>query len=266
MRYSIGQVARMTGISTRTLRHYDDIDLLPPAEVASNGYRWYGRSELRRLQRILLLRDLRVPLDEIVTVLAGDEDEPRALRRHLDLIVAERDRLDRVAATVRRTLDDVEGRSPIPDDDFFTGLAERRAGLADTLTERFGHEATLALIDATRGTRAEGASSEVGTAHWDRADYDRAIAEARDLYARLARARAAGVDPASPTALDLVAEHYEAVRATWPADAAAYYALAELIEDDPDQRAAVGEVDMGLPDWLATAVRVYAVRRLGHHT
>ncbi|GGC54777.1 MerR family transcriptional regulator [Hoyosella rhizosphaerae] len=253
MQYSISQVAKMAGVSARTLRHYDETELLQPAAVSSNGYRWYGRRELRRLQRILLLRDLEVPLPQIKAILAGDNDEASALRRHLMLITAERDRLDRIATTIRRTLDDLEDRHRLPDEEFFRGLHEGRAQLATSLQERFGNAATNTLGAATDRT-----------AHWSRSQYDRAAAEAQDLYGRLSRARQSGVDPASPEALDLVAEHYDAVRAMWPADPAAYHALADLIETDEHQRGTVAVYDPDLPSWLAAAIRTYATQRLAY--
>lgn len=244
----------MAGVSARTLRHYDEIGLLAPATVSANGYRWYGRSQLRRLQRILLLRDLDVSLPQIHSILSGTDDEAAALRRHLLLVTEERDRLDRIASTITRTLDDLEGQDHLPDEEFFRGLDKGRAHLAATLQQRFG-DAALATLE-TAATR---------TAHWSRSDYDQAALDGHELYARLSRARQSGLDPTSPPAMDLVAEHYEAVQTMWPADPAAYYALANLIETDPQQRHIVEATDRHLPHWLAAAIRAYATQRLNYH-
>ena len=65
MAWSTAQVARMSRVSSRTLRHYDRIGLLPPARVAGNGYRYYERDQLLRLQQILVLRELGLDLDAI---------------------------------------------------------------------------------------------------------------------------------------------------------------------------------------------------------
>ena len=62
---TVRQVARVSGVSIRTLHHYDQIGLLKPARVGANGYRLYGRAELLRLQQILLHRELEFPLDSI---------------------------------------------------------------------------------------------------------------------------------------------------------------------------------------------------------
>jgi DNA-binding transcriptional MerR regulator len=71
--YRIGTVARLAQVSVRTLRHYDEIGLLTPAEVdPATGYRWYSPEQLRRLHRILVLRDLGVPLAEVGAIVDDD--------------------------------------------------------------------------------------------------------------------------------------------------------------------------------------------------
>ena len=63
--YTVKQLARLSGVSVRTLHHYDEIGLLRPAFIGENRYRYYGREELLRLQDILFHRELGVPLQEI---------------------------------------------------------------------------------------------------------------------------------------------------------------------------------------------------------
>ncbi|WP_116203463.1 MerR family transcriptional regulator [Amycolatopsis circi] len=71
--YGIGTVARLAQVSARTLRHYHEIGLLAPAHVdAATGYRHYTPDQVLRLHRILVLRDLGVPLSEIGTLLEDD--------------------------------------------------------------------------------------------------------------------------------------------------------------------------------------------------
>lgn len=111
MTWSIVEVARMSGVTSRALRHYDAIGLLPPTRIGANGYRHYGEAELLRLQRILVLRELGVGLGEIAAVLAAETDEVAALRAHHERLLAERSRLDRLAATVARTIAELERES-----------------------------------------------------------------------------------------------------------------------------------------------------------
>lgn len=241
----------MAGVSARTLRHYDEIGLLPPARVAANGYRWYGRRELLRLQRILLLKELALPLPRVAEVLDGDADELAALRRHREQLAAERNRLDRVIATVDCTIAGLAGEGPLSDAEFFRGLADRRQRLRDELVDRYG-------------VAVEGhfAAAEHATADWSRKDYERAATDGRQLLTRMSDARGRGVAPEDDEALDMVREHHQVVTALWPADAAAYRALGDLLATDPMQRAVIAAIDSELPPWLSNAIKAYAAQRL----
>jgi MerR family transcriptional regulator, thiopeptide resistance regulator len=253
MEYSISQVARMAGVSSRTLRHYDEIRILSPARVSANGYRWYGRPELLRLQRIMLLRELGMPLSAIAETLDGETDELTALRRHREQLAAERDRLDRVLDTIDRTIADHLGEQSVSDEMFFAGLAEAKDRLREDLRTRYGKSVDGHL-----------ASVESATSGWTREDYEHAAEQGRRLLTRMAQARNRGIAPDDEEALDLVVEHYQAIRAMWPADAAAYHALGDLILKNTEQHAIIAAVDPQLPSWLAEAIQAYAVHRLGH--
>lgn len=108
MDWPIAEVARMSGVTARTLRHYDEIGLLPPARIGTNGHRYYEEPQLLRLQQILVLRALALGLPEIGRVLAEQVDEVEALRGHHRRLLAERDRLDALAGTVSRTIAELE--------------------------------------------------------------------------------------------------------------------------------------------------------------
>lgn len=108
MAWPIAEVARMSGVTARTLRHYDEVGLLPPAWIGTNGHRYYEERQLLRLQQILVLRELGVGLSEVGRILAEQVDELEALRGHRRRLLAERDRLDALAGTVSRTITELE--------------------------------------------------------------------------------------------------------------------------------------------------------------
>ncbi|WP_331749714.1 MULTISPECIES: MerR family transcriptional regulator [unclassified Streptomyces] len=108
MDWPIAEVARMSGVTARTLRHYDEIGLLPPARIGANGHRYYEERQLLLLQQILVLRALGVGLPEIGRILAEQIDEVEALRGHHRRLLAERDRLEALAGTVSRTIAELE--------------------------------------------------------------------------------------------------------------------------------------------------------------
>lgn len=253
MERTVSEVARLAGVSVRTLRHYDAIGLLPPGRVAANGYRYYGRPELLRLQRILLLRELGVPLPSIARILDEQVDEVTALQGHREQLLAERKRLDDVLGAVERTIAGLSGDASVADEEFFAGLNDARARLREDLAERYGEAAAEGFTKAVR--ESDG---------WTREDYERMGDEGRRLLLRMASARDRGVSPDSEEGLELIEQHYLGVLEVWPATPTTYYGLADLLVENADQRAIVAMVDAELPEWLAAGVRAYAVRRLGY--
>jgi DNA-binding transcriptional MerR regulator len=120
--WPINELARASGTTTRTLRHYGDLGLLSPSRVAANGYRFYDEDGLLRLQRILLLRHLGLPLATIGEVLAGEQDAEAALLVHLDLLKQERERLDRRIRSVTTTIEKRRGGEQMTANESFDGF------------------------------------------------------------------------------------------------------------------------------------------------
>lgn len=139
MDWSIQEVAKLAGTTSRTLRHYDEVGLLAPTRIASNGYRHYDETALVRLQRILLLRRLGLGLPQIADVLAHQASETGALATHLALLRQEQERLGRQIAAVSSTIDALKkGGRPMAEK-MFDGFDH--AQYKDEVTERWGADA-----------------------------------------------------------------------------------------------------------------------------
>lgn len=137
--WTIQEVARTAGTTSRTLRHYDQIGLLKPSALGENGYRLYDASALIRLQRILALRELGISLPQIKAVLDRDLTEIEALTELEQQLNRESTRLDRQIATVRRTLSTLmKGESPMSKD-MFDGFDHNEH--KDEVVERWGQNA-----------------------------------------------------------------------------------------------------------------------------
>src|SRR5215472_17028916 len=125
--YTVKQVAKLSGVSIRTLHHYDEIGLLKPARVGANGYRYYGRDELLRLQQILLHRELGFALDDIRQVLGAAEfDRKAALRAHRERLVGEMARYRRLVETLDATLAALEGKTEMNDKILYHGFSPEK--------------------------------------------------------------------------------------------------------------------------------------------
>lgn len=102
---TVNEVSKFTGVSVRTLHHYDSIGLLPPTKVTDAGYRLYDDTALARLQTILLFRELQFPLKEIKAILENpDFDRQQALRQQIVLLELQRKRLGAIISLARKTL------------------------------------------------------------------------------------------------------------------------------------------------------------------
>ena len=145
MDWSIQEVARHAGTTSRTLRHYGDLGLLRPSRVGSNGYRYYDEESLVQLQRILLLRDLGLGLVAIGDVLAQATEQAVALRSHLDWLRREQDRLTLQIAAVEDTLKKLEGGEQLMAENMFDGFDHTQ--YKDEVEERWGKDA-YALSDS----------------------------------------------------------------------------------------------------------------------
>ncbi|MGB3731020.1 MerR family transcriptional regulator [Microbacterium sp.] len=199
MDWSIQEIARLAGTTSRTLRHYDGIGLLPPSRIAGNGYRHYDESALVRLQRILLLRELGLGLPQIKQVIdaqagsANQASEASALQAHLELLRAEQQRLARQIASVESTITALTERKDLMAENMFDGFDHTR--YKDEVEERWGKKA---YADSDRWWR--------GMSESDRAGWKQRVAElGRDWIA----AAESGIDPASVEAQAIAARHVE---------------------------------------------------------
>nr|BFF09472.1 hypothetical protein GCM10025699_07750 [Microbacterium flavescens] len=120
--WSIQQIAKIAGTTSRALRHYGDIGLLPASRIGSNGYRYYDQAALVRLQRILLLRELGLGSPQIADVLGREASEAHALESHLAWLRQEQDRLARQVASVESTITALRGGERLMAENMFDGF------------------------------------------------------------------------------------------------------------------------------------------------
>lgn len=138
MDWSIQDIARLAGTTSRTLRHYDDVGLVKPSRIGDNGYRYYDADALVRLQRVLLLRELGLGIPAIGEVLAGQRDDAAALRTHLEWLDHEQGRLARQRASVERTITELEGGEKPMAEKMFDGFDHTQ--YKDEVEQRWGTE------------------------------------------------------------------------------------------------------------------------------
>ena len=116
MEYSITALAKISGVSSRTLRYYDQIGLLKPQRINSAGYRIYGGQQVDRLQQILYFKSFGLPLEEIRHLLDDPEQDVQTLLvAHYNRLSQERAALDRLLTTLAQTINYYEGEQTMSD-------------------------------------------------------------------------------------------------------------------------------------------------------
>ncbi len=259
MDWSIQEIARLAGTTSRTLRHYDDIGLLKPSRIAGNGYRHYDEAALVRLQRILLLRELGLGLPQIADVLAsagGAASEASALETHLGWLRQEQQRLARQIASVESTI---------------TALTERKELMAENMFDGFDHTQYKDEVEQRWGKKAYADSDRWwrGMSDDDRAAWQQRVADlGRDWIA----AAESGIDPASDQAQDIARRHVDWLTgipgtptATPGGDVRAYVVgLGEMYVADPRFGANYATSEGGTigAEFVRDALRVYAESNL----
>ena len=127
MRYTVKQLAKLAGVTPRTLHYYDEIGLLHPATYGENGYRYYGDDALLRLQQILFFRELDFSLEQIKTIIdRPDFDLLHALESHRRGLQDRVSRLNCLIDTVDNTIKHIRGEIQMSEKDLYSGFDEEK--------------------------------------------------------------------------------------------------------------------------------------------
>lgn len=255
MSWSINEVVGMSNVTSRTLRHYDAIGLLPPAWTDHGGRRHYDEEQLLRLQQILLLRDLGLSLSSIAEVLNAQSEQSTVvvLRKHREWLRTERRRLSRLLKTVENTIENLEkGRNMAPEK-LFEGFDPAEHGGFEP--EQYVDEAR-----AKWGSGVDEANARVK--NWSRDDWTRFRDESGAVTLRIAELFDADVPVDDPRLLDAVDGHYQLICRFWTPNREAYIGLGQMYVDDERFARNYEDVRAGLTAYLRDAMKAYAEARL----
>lgn len=251
MSWSIADVARMSGVTARTLRHYDDIELLAPASVGANGYRYYEDEQLLRLQQILVLRDLGLGLAEIARVVDSETDTIAALKRQHVRLLEQRDRMDRMANTVARTIAELEGNTEM----------SVKINRPENLFEGFDH--TQYDNEACERWPEEFEQSRQATAAMSADDVERMQRETTAQMIRMAEFMAAGTPVDDAAVQAEIHAQYRGMCRFWTPGQGAYKCLGQMYVDDNRFKENYEKIADGLAEYQRDAMIVYADEQLG---
>lgn len=249
--YRVKDVARIAGISVRTLHYYDEIGLLVPPTRSDAGYRLYDDDSLLRLQQILIGRELGLTLEEI----RGSLDDPNF--NHKEALLRQRDALEKRARATTEMIDAVDRALAILDSD--------EKGDDMTMTEifdGFDPEDHAAETEARWGQTEAYAESAKRTKSYSPDDW-KLIKDQQDaIYSEMAAAMNEDQNPEDVAAMDIAERHRLSIdRWFYSCSHQAHAGLADLYEADSRFAATIDKHGKGLTPFLAAAIRANAKRR-----
>lgn len=246
MVYTIKKLATLAGVSVRTLHYYDEIGLVVPSRADQNGYRLYGRADLRRLQQVLFFRELRFPLAKIQAILARpDYDEREVLAEQRRLLEIERDRLDTLLATITKTLDDQKGAT-MTDEELYGGLTKQQLDeYTAEAKERWGEDAVQRSWSLVK--------------NWTKADWAHVSAQHDAACTKIVAHMSEGT--ASNGVQQGVDEHYQWLTQFGEYSYEMYRGLGAMYRDDARFAATYAKYHRDLPPFIAEAIGIYCDTR-----
>ena len=170
MEYSIKELSHLAGVSTRTLRYYDEIGLLKPSRVTDGGYRYYGQAEVAALQQILFYRERGFELKTVQRILDDpDFDRLKAMEEHLLALEDQKAATEALIQTVKKTIQHMKGAYEMGDKERFQGLKEK---LLRENEENYGVEArqTYGADQVKEANRSLMGLTEEQFARWQELD------------------------------------------------------------------------------------------------
>ncbi len=251
MEYSIQALARISGVTTRTLRWYDQIGLLKPSRVAESGYRYYGSAEVDRLRDILCYRSLGLGLAQIRSCLDDPSlDHAAALRAHLSALETEQARLETLIRAVRDAIAAEERNEIMNDEKKFEVFKQQAAARNE---ESFGAEIRARYGDAPMD------AANAAILSLTQAQYRTWTDLGREIQTRLEAAVRAGVSPESQEGQAITALHRRWLTAAGTAcDPDQHRGIAELYITDPRMTAYYDRQVPGCARFLHGAVTCWA--------
>lgn len=244
MTYTVQQLANLAGITTRTLHHYDEIGLLKPARIKSNGYRQYEEAELLRLQQILFFRELEFPLEEIRKILDNPRfDMATALADHRKLIEIRKKRMDDLLKTIDQTLKKVTKKKTMDDKELYAGFSNEEAeAYAKEAKVRWGH------TDAYK-------QSQERVKKMSKEQFAQIGKEGDELQKEIVLHMDKG--PESPIIQKLITKHYENLRHFYEPNLELYRGLADMYVSDPRFATHFKKYHPDLPEFMRDAIHAF---------
>lgn len=218
MVYTVTKLAKISGVSVRTLHWYDKVDLLKPAYHGANGYRYYEEEQLLMLQQILFFRELGFELNQIEKILRrSDFDKMKALSSHRQVLQKNVERTKKLIKTIDRTIEHLKGNKTMKDHEMYLGFSnEKQEEYQKYLINRFGDK----IEDSIKESNEKVKNMSKEDFEKSKKEWVHILDDLSKLWKKEARASSSEVQK-------IIRRHYEWLKKYWTPDRASYAGVGE---------------------------------------
>lgn len=251
MTYTVKKLAKLSGVSDRTLRYYDEIGLLRPSHVGENQYRYYEKEQLLKLQQILFFRELDFSLDEISEILESDDfNKIEALVSNRKSLLKKMENIEQLIDTIDTTVAHLRGNIIMNDKDLYKGFdATKQKAYEEYLIQR---GLSRDVIDESWRNVSKLSSVQKKQLHEICIDITKSLAMAIDNKHEVG----------SETVQNLIQRHYDWVCHYWQPTKETYIALGEMYNEHNEFNEFYNQYHPEMVRFLSDAMTVFAKRNL----
>ncbi len=241
--YTIKQLADLAGVSVRTLHYYDQIDLIKPAYIKENGYRFYSRQQLLLLQQVLFFRELDFSLEQIKEILNQPGlDLVNLLETHKETLAVKALRIDHLLKTIDNTIASLKGKKEMKENEYFKGFSEEKQAEYQKYAEEHWDKK---LVD----------QSSQRWKNMTKAEKDALLSDGERIT--LAIVKAIPLGAGSREVQELVRQWHAFVNRFYDCSYEILLGLGKGYTQHPDFISFYRKMHPGMPEFLYEAIRIY---------
>lgn len=253
MAYTVKELAKISGVSVRTLHWYDEIGLLKPFVRDANNYRYYEKKQLLRLQQVLFFKELGFVLNDIQKLLSQNNfDNIKTLKAHRKVLKDEIIRKNNLIHTIDKTIQHLKDKQLMKDEELYYGFdSNRQKEYEQYLVKYQGLAAEDLLIQCKKRT-----------AKWDKDEWDNVKNEGDAIHKALAIAIENSLEPDSAEVQAIIKQHFHMIQKFYDVSKEVYIGLADLYAQHPDFKKFFDVYHPDMIVFIGKAMRYYANKNL----
>jgi len=220
MAYTVNKLAKLSGVSVRTLHHYDEIGLLKPAYYGDNNYRYYEEAQLLMLQQILFFRELGFTLRDIQRIISSpDFDKVKTLESHKEILDKNLDQTKILIETIDKTIAHLRGTQTMKDEELYYGFDSEKQKEHERYMVKEGIVTQEFLDECNEKVKS-----------WSDKEKNASIQDIERIMKELILAIEENASPSDKEVQNLMRQHYVWLKRSWTPTKEKYLGLAELYQ------------------------------------